>query len=575
MTKSCVRIFLIFSLLSTLSCGKAEDPKKEIRGPFVYGPFKARVQHVDLRSTPEKYMAPRWEPGDPLIVRNEMEALGQVGSRRAGGFRDWLCDLCRRLGLCGEPEEEIPEPVDETPEADEKIVLDDSWDGIPSTGILPPDPVGDIGPEHYVQAVNWAFEVFDRSGNSLTNGPLQLGTLWNNPDLPCGCLKNGDKAECIEPPFDPVVRYDALADRWLISYVITWKNFDEKYQCIAVSKTGDPVNTDWYLNEIPDEDPGTGDSIVLDFTKIGVWSGSYFMSNFAGLSRVDAWALDRDALLNDGNLQMVRFEVADDDIVLLPADADGQLPAAGTPGLFARQVDAEREGMSGVDRVEIYSLDVDWADPFSATLEQVASLPTEPFDSVLCQADDGCVPQPDTPQRLETKSPWPSWRLQFRKAHLHETLLFNHTVNANGSGLAGIRWYEIRRPPGGNWAIFQQGTHFDETTNRFLGSISMDNLGNIAVGYAVSGESVYPGIRIAGRRPTDTLGTMPLAELHVIDGGGYQQTNSDYGDYSTMDVDPVDGCTFWYTQEYYDVTSAGGWKTRIASVRLPGCEPAD
>jgi hypothetical protein len=176
--------------------------------------------------------------------------------------------------------------------------------------------------------------------------------------------------------------------------------------------------------------------------------------------------------------------------------------------------------------------------------------------------------------------------LQYRNFGDHETLLFNHTVNVDGNGLAGIRWYELRRSPvgTGNWAIHQQGTFapFDSTTttttsiHRWTGSIAMDQAGNIALGYNVSNDgvaphpTVFPGIRIVGRLATDPLGEMTTPEVHLADGGA--AGGGRWGDYSAMRVDPADGCTFWYTTEYI---SATGQRTHVGAVRFPTCNAAD
>ena len=184
-----------------------------------------------------------------------------------------------------------------------------------------------------------------------------------------------------------------------------------------------------------------------------------------------------------------------------------------------------------------------------------------------------CVPQPGVAQRLETLTVWPMWRLQFRNFGTHEAMVVNHTVDANGRDLAGIRWYELRRTAGGAWSIFQQGTHAPDREHRWMGSIAMDGNGNIALGYSVSSGTVFPGIRRTGRLVSDPPGTMTQPEATIIAGGGAQTHPSRrYGNYSSMDVDPVDDCTFWYTTEYYASTSAAGWRTRITSFRNPECK---
>ena len=83
---------------------------------------------------------------------------------------------------------------------------------------------------------------------------------------------------------------------------------------------------------------------------------------------------------------------------------------------------------------------------------------------------------------------------------------------------------------------------------------------------------VYQSIRYTGRLATDTLGTLPQGETTLIAGAGSQTHSSGRrGDYSSMAVDPTDGCTFWYTQEYYPATSSAGWHTRLSSFKFASC----
>ncbi|HSQ68814.1 MAG TPA: hypothetical protein VLM41_01920, partial [Steroidobacteraceae bacterium] len=146
-------------------------------------------------------------------------------------------------------------------------------------------------------------------------------------------------------------------------------------------------------------------------------------------------------------------------------------------------------------------------------------------------------------------------------------------------GIAGVRWYEVRRM-NGQYTVHQQGTYSPDDVHRWMGSAAMDRDGNIALGYSVvDGVSVFPGIRYTARYADDPAGAMTVAETVIMNGTGVQTTtNSRWGDYTSMNVDPTDDCTFWYVNEYYtaegQATSAAGWQTRIASFKLPGCSPA-
>jgi hypothetical protein len=170
----------------------------------------------------------------------------------------------------------------------------------------------------------------------------------------------------------------------------------------------------------------------------------------------------------------------------------------------------------------------------------------------------------------------PTYRLAYRNFGTYEAMVTNQSVEARSS-IAGSRWYEIRRT-NGQYSIAQQGTFAPEDgVDRWMGSIAMDAVGNIALGYSVvDGLSVYPGIRYTGRLAGDTPGEMTLGEAVVIDGSGVQRTtNSRWGDYTSMNIDPTDDCTFWYVNEYYTIagqlSSTAGWQTRIGSLKLPNC----
>jgi hypothetical protein len=166
-------------------------------------------------------------------------------------------------------------------------------------------------------------------------------------------------------------------------------------------------------------------------------------------------------------------------------------------------------------------------------------------------------------------------RLQYRRfSDGHESLVANHTVGVGSSSdQAAIRWYEIRNLSS-TPTIYQQGTYAPGTDSRWMGSIAMDQVGDIALGYSVSSSTVSPSIRYTGRLASDPLGSLPQGEATLIAGSGSQTASqSRWGDYSMMAIDPTDDCTFWYTQEYYANTSIAGWQTRVGSFKFPNCVP--
>ncbi len=271
---------------------------------------------------------------------------------------------------------------------------------------------------------------------------------------------------------------------------------------------------------------------------------------------------------------------------LLPADIDGkQMPKNdATIPLVGTQDDGGPYGAT-FDGLNIWDLSVKWQSTPIASLALTGQLPVASFDSIFPCAPTSrdCLPQPgitNPNQYLDILSyrQRPTWRLAYRNFKDYESLMTNQSVEAR-PGIAGVRWYEIRRT-GTTYSLYQQGTYApDDGVHRWMGSIAMDWQGNAALGYSVvNGVDVYSGIRYTGRLRGDPLGQMTLGEGTIMNGTGVQRTtNSRWGDYTSMNIDPADDCTFWYVNEYYtaagQASSTAGWQTRIASFKLPGCNP--
>ena len=190
----------------------------------------------------------------------------------------------------------------------------------------------------------------------------------------------------------------------------------------------------------------------------------------------------------------------------MPADLDGPIqPPIGEPGFFA--------AFGGTNTFRIWKFHVDWATPANSTFTGPTNLTTATFDSNMCSGNRNCIPQPGTSVKLDAVTDRLMFRLAYRNFGDHETLLANHTVDADGTDHAGIRWYEIRNP-NSSPSIFQQGTYAPDANHRWMGSIAMDHSGDIALGFSVSSSSVFPSIRYTGRLVGDPPGTMPRARQH-------------------------------------------------------------
>jgi hypothetical protein len=214
---------------------------------------------------------------------------------------------------------------------------------------------------------------------------------------------------------------------------------------------------------------------------------------------------------------------------------------------------------------------VDFTNTANSTFTGPINIPVAAFTEAC--SGGTCVPQPSTKQKLDSLADRLMYRLAYRNRSGTESLVANHSIFVSGSRhsqVDGVRWYEIRTP-NATPTLFQQGTFSPDSTSRWMGSIAMDKVGNIAVGYSASSGSVFPAIRFTGRVPTDPLGTLE-GESSIQTGAGSQLANlSRWGDYSSMSIDPVDDCTFWYTSEYLMNSGTFNWSTRIASFKLAGC----
>jgi hypothetical protein len=430
-------------------------------------------------------------------------------------------------------------------------------------GVLPPDTVGDIGPNHYFQWVNLAFAAYNRAGVRVL-GPLNGNTLFAGHPV-CGAQNKGD----------PIVLYDQYAGRWNVSqfaFVGSTPVTPPYYQCIAVSQTSDPTGAWWTYEFV------IHPTKFNDYPKLSVWpsQNAYMMTapQFTGgtaFSGIGVWAFERDKMLAGQVARFVYVDMASTATRMLPADADGSTPPpAEAPNPILRMND---DAFGGIDELELWNATVDWNAPSMSVVKE-SDLPTAPFDSFLVCTPTarGCIPQPGTSQRIDGLSNRLMHRLAYRNFGARQSMVVNHTVDANGAGLAGIRWYELRKTTG-NWGIQDQGTYAPDGVYRFMGSAALDQTGNMAVGYSVSdGVSTFPGIRFAGRLVSDPPGQLAQGEATLVNGGGVQlSTSSRWGDYSSMNIDPTDDCTFWYTQEYYAATSTAGWQTRIGSFKFPNC----
>jgi hypothetical protein len=485
--------------------------------------------------------------------------------------------------------EEIPNPrmpkVASAPQAGQAAVVDgalqaqaasaampaplQNFEGVNNlNGVIPPDTQGDIGydplsgKKFYVQWVNLSFAVWDvTSTPTRVLGPLAGNTLWKGFGGPCELTNNGDV----------ITLYDSLAQRWLMSQFSVAKPY---YQCIAISTSADPTGS-WYRYAYL-----ISADTMNDYPHFGVWPDGYYLTINQFLNSV-TWAgagvlvFDRSRMLagQDASFQYFDlYSVNPNFGGMLPSDLDGSTPPpAGAPNYLLEVDDSTWIGPQ--DALRLWRFHVDWNNPANSTLglngQPNAVLPVANW-TPLCPQTIACIPQNGTSARLDGLGDQLMYRLAYRNFGDHQSLVVNHSVDVGG-GQAGIRWYEVR-DPGGSPTLYQQGTYAPDSLSRWTGSIAMDHIGDMALGFSVSSASTFPSIRYAGRLVNDPLGVLGQSEASLIEGGGAQTSpTSRWGDYSMMGIDPLDDCTFWYTQEYYSSSSSSSWQTRIGAFRFPSC----
>lgn len=431
--------------------------------------------------------------------------------------------------------------------------------------VTPPDPSGDVGPNHYVQAVNCMLQIFSKTGTSLY-GPVATSTIWNGFNGNWTGHNDGDA----------VILYDENADRWLISQfaVDCAGNPMTEYELVAISTTADPTGSYYRYAFQFDYMP--------DYPKLGVWGDGYYLAvnrfntNSASTPFIGAAAavLERSKMLTgDPTARMIYFKTETlggsgagagaDCYSMLPSDCDGTLPPTGAPNYFTYIND---NSAGGASELRTWALHVDWTTTTNSSFTFVTNLAVSTYN--MLGTFTGVVPQQGTSNKLDGLGDRLMFRNQYRNFGTYETFVTCHSVNV-GSNVGGVRWYEYRKT-GTVWSIYQQGTYAPgDGKSRWLGSIAMNANGDIGLSYTVSNASMYPSIYFTGRKASDPLGTMTIPEGIIQTGAASITGATRWGDYAAINVDPTDNLTFWTTNEY--VGTYGGtwpWATKIASFKF-------
>jgi len=510
-------------------------------------------------------------------------------------------------------------------------VLAASFDGLgvgfdgphgPSTGRNPSDNSLAVGPDHIVQTVNSRLAIFTKKGSQYdTTGRVLYGAVPTNTVFAgfggtCEAHNNGDA----------VVRYDQLADRWLVVMPIfrrsavrpdqppLWKPGDTAYvsppgvagqpgraaklfspppapppdpaeagrggqrgrrgqgppqekgpysMCYAVSTSADPLGT-YYRYEFLRP-------LFPDYPRPAVWPDGYYVPTSTSDDFVEkhACVVDRNRMLlgQPATEQCVVIEGVN---FLSNADLDGKaLPPAGAPNIMMAAGGTQLKNDLDDDGIFVWQFHVDWDDPAGTKVMGPVKIPVAPYH-YLCNGQlSNCVPQPGTDRRLDAQGDKIMARLVYRRVNGQESVVAVHSVNTEAGG-GGVRWYEFRVAQDRRVALHQQGTYAPDGFYRWMASPAIDGRGNIGIGYSFGGTPHFPGQRFAGRLASDPPGMLSIRETVLVEGEAAQTNTIRWEDYSQTAVDPTDDCTIWYVGDYYK-KDATNYSTRIGAFRMPGC----
>lgn len=430
------------------------------------------------------------------------------------------------------------------------VTLGADFDGIPSPGYAPSDSNMAVGPTEIVETVNVQFAVYSKTGATLA-GPTNIQSIF----APLGGV-------CTNTYGDPVVLYDRPADRWVLSMI--GNTGSTQAECIAVSKTNNPAGA-YYLYGY------SFGANLNDYPKLSTWattSNSAYLAtfnifiNFQNFGGADLCGFDRTKMLAGNSTAALLCQMTpNNEGGYLPSDLDGPTtPVNGTPGLFITWQN------NSPGQLYLRKLTLNFGSG-TATLSAPTTINVA-NTTLACGNGGQCVPQSGTTQTLDTLGDRMMYRFAIRHFADHDRAVFNHAVG-NGSQVA-VRWYEILDPAGAV-TLSQQGTYAPDTTYRWMASIAEDQNANIGMGYSASSSSIHPGIRITGRVPGDPINTLESEASLVVGAGSQTGGLARWGDYTAMQVDPSDDCTFWYVDQYEKVTGSFNWNTNIGSFVFAGC----
>ena len=511
--------------------------------------------------------------------------------------------------------------------------LVESFDGLgvgfdgpqgPSAVRSPSDSSLAIGPDHIVQTVNSRLAVYTKKGARFSaTGKVLYGAVATNVIFAglggvCETRNNGDA----------VVRYDQLANRWLIVMPIFGRIPPSEGprraspgqpaapgQLAVAGQASDPGPAAAPpANPPPPPAPPQGRGrgqppapnasptppppgtyamcyavsttadplgpyyryafdrpLFPDYPRPAIWPDGYYVPTSTGDNVVQkhACVADRTSMLA-GRPATEQCVVIDGVNFLNNADIDGrELPPAGAPNIMMAAGGTQLKNVLEDDGVYAWTFHVDWRAPANTKVSGPVKIAVAPYQYLCGGQLTNCVPQPGTDRRLDAQGDKLMQRLVYRKVGGHESIVAVHSI-ATKAGGGGVRWYEFRLDTQRNPVLYQQGTYAPDGFYRWMGSIGIDRRGNIGIGYSFGGTPNFAGQRFAARLAGDPPGRLTLHETVLVQGEAAQTNTLRWEDYTTTAMDPSDDCTFWYAGDYVK-KDAASYSSRIGAFRLPGC----
>lgn len=485
-----------------------------------------------------------------------------------------------------------------------------------------------VGPDHIVQTVNSRTAIFTKKGSKYdTTGRVLYGSV------PTNNFFRGFGGDCEpQPNGDAVVRYDQLADRWLVVMPIFRRipyRADQPtgtrpgdrpavsvpavagqpgpaamlYQpppppppdtttpqrggggggrgaqptgpqgvyamCYAISTSPDPMGSYYRYEFLRPYFP--------DYPRPAVWPDGYYNPSSTGDNRISPTVATQKHACVVEREKMLRGEPASEQCVIIEnvgflnnADLDGkELPSRGAPNIMVAVGGTQLDSIYRDSVLRVWRFHVDWANPSRTSVTEAPPIRVAPY-AYLCNGQlTNCVPQPGTDRRLDAQGDKIMSRLVYRRIGDQQSIVAVHSVNTS-SGKGGVRWYELHVASDGGVSLYQHGTYRSDSMYRWMASPAMDKFGNIGIGYSYGGLPAFPGQRFAGRRPSDPAGRLELREAVLAEGEASQMNTLRWEDYTTTAMDPSDDCTIWYVGDYLK-RGAMAYSTRIGAFRMPGC----